>query len=722
MRRLDLIFKRLSIFGLIVLVFASCGTEPEFERDNPYEIPIVEIDSLESSLFSMSWRDYTFTEYGLKLKLPESVQGHVRIIKKNGYKEAIEIYNESNHPSGRDFYDQSITTVDDFGYPLEYQIIYLNEGNTKEQSYSFPVRFGDITLISHQETDQGYQISWQKNDLLFANGFHLISKTSSEETIVDDIPSLTVEYNLELPISDYGDLFLIKPYKYFENKVTYLEGIEFKTNPAKPIIQSVDIIDKSHLEIKWEDNSVIETGYQLYLNEVLIAELDENTTSYLYETPLETYEWFKFRIAAAKDSLFTFSRNFDYQVSDLPYPEITELYHLDNQTFEIHFDDRVDFERSITFNYGYNSSISVLNSQGFVRFENLGINDGMDLSFSAELSYGRYGSRSIPLRFRPRMDYLTSIDLSETLDQKMIDVRFTGNKLLYSQSNELHQVELMPESIEFGILTSFDSDILLVRLANNNDLALVTTEDSSYLVVISNASKTTLSINSELEIYDATFVNNDDDILLSTNVGVLLYSIANTTLVELNQFETLNPLQFFGDASATRLLALERENQEIHYFNTLSDISYHQTINVDENYYVNNIDHLNSAQNVLAYEMGLSYEYSVQPQCEFGALCVFGYYDGYSSNDNAFIHIIDNEYRIISKNQELRLVRKENLNTTHEKEKDYITSVVLSKINREYNMLIEFDELTNTIDFYDLSEKWSFTNYGSYSDIVWPSN
>ena len=105
--------------------------------------------------------------------------------------------------------------------------------------------------------------------------------------------------------------------------------ISFTTPLAKPFMPSnlkVSNIDTTSATLTWQDNADNESGFRLYKNNVLIATLAPNTTTYKI-TGLETRETYNYRIKAVNDAGYSDSIDLSFTTKD-DYAWLIPIYHI----------------------------------------------------------------------------------------------------------------------------------------------------------------------------------------------------------------------------------------------------------------------------------------------------------------------------------------------------------------------------------------------------------
>ena len=105
--------------------------------------------------------------------------------------------------------------------------------------------------------------------------------------------------------------------------------VSFTTPLAKPFMPSnlkVSNIDTTSATLTWQDNADNESGFRLYKNNVLIATLAPNTTTYKI-TGLETRETYNYRIKAVNDAGYSDSIDLSFTTKD-DYAWLIPIYHI----------------------------------------------------------------------------------------------------------------------------------------------------------------------------------------------------------------------------------------------------------------------------------------------------------------------------------------------------------------------------------------------------------
>ncbi|MDR9415592.1 MAG: hypothetical protein RI564_04855 [Gracilimonas sp.] len=713
----------------------SCSTGPEFERENPYDRD-PESDSLGIVQFPPSYPNkYVFTGLGLKLNIYRNSHGFGTntILRKNGYSEYDIIDTVVVHPdNSKDFVeyflDTEISKAEDIGYPLIYGVKFNSTGQT---SY-VEIDFGSIENVTESTTKEHLIVSWQ-DSVYLNNGFRVLRKNNGQTFDFADIKLPKNSFSIPITKENLSSEYLISPYKYLHGEKTFSDTTFYYPTSPPPTNFNFKIISDSKFKLTWKDNSKIETGYKIIDNTTdNVFDLPADQESIVIEEQLSPFETKDFTILAMLNNRPSTPTSIDTTLPDFPYPKITNINHIDDTSFEIHFEDRVDFERQIYFNFGPNTSYEINNSKGFVLVTVPIGKKSLQVNFSADLSNGKYGNKSIPLSIRPSIELLSELKLESDSNSKTIDVRTIGKLLIFSTTNKIYSVDLsnLKSLSQPRLIASLPDNISLLRLSNDNSIAFANTSDGQhYIVNTINGEKETLNGITDI-VYDVSFIEDDTKIVISTNKGLMIYSLESNQTSELDNFSQTAELEFYGDAIRTRILALDRKNKALHYFHIDSQFEYTNTVPLNNNQInrysseVTNVSHLYSRNNVVGYKIGSGVEFEINdPDCSFdGFACIYQIYDYYYEWDrNAYFQIIDDYLRIVSTENFLRIISRSNANNIHVIRRKP-SKISMFKINYNAKLLFEFHEDTNVLFFYDLSKKWNFTNYGVYFDLVWPSN
>lgn len=724
---------------LLIAATISCSTGPEFERDNPYDRN-PEFDSLGVLQFPPSYPNkYIFTGSGLKLNLfGKNIRlGEFIILRRNGsfdYEiiDTVNVISRADPVFAEYYLDTEIIHPEDIGYPLGYGIIY----NSGDYSRYIDINFGNALNVEESTESDQLIVSWQ-DSVFLNNGFLVLRSNNGQIQNFIDLTAPDTSFSIPLTEEYLSSEYLISPYTYLHSEKTYLDTTYYYPKSPPPNDFKFEIISGEKFKLSWDDNSSIETGYKIIDNNTNnVLELQADQDSIVFEEKLSPFDRKSFTIYAMLDDRLSTPVNIDTTIPDFPYPKITGLKHLNEYTFELYFEDRVQFERKLYFSTDYSDSeITVENTKRSARISIYTI-DAFSLDFSADLSQGVYGSRRIPISLRPSLEKLEEIELDSNSNPKTLDIRTIGNSLIFNSENHIYKTDLTTFTTPSNPIVSLPANVNLLRLSNNNSKAFAsTTENTFYFIDVVNGSYENLT-NLPESVYDVSFIEDDSKIVISTNIGLISYSLESKQSSELENFSSNAELEFYGDASQARLLALDRENYELHYFNTDSEFEYFNTSILDRNAIdgysseLTNVSHLSSRNNVVGYKIGGGVEFGIDvPDCGSGIFrCTYGYHDRYfflesnsSWDRNAYFQILDSEYRIASTENHLRIVSKSKLANIHVIKREPV-SVSMLKINFDRNLAVEFHENTKTLVFYDLSKKWSFTNYGEYFDLAWPSN
>ncbi len=721
------------ILLLSFILFFRCTTGPEFERENPYDRD-ASSDTLGLKQFPESLIDkYQFTSEGLNINIYQNTPAEsffgtkIKILRKNGNSpfEEIGIY---NFKSSRDsdfisefFIDKSINDYTDIGYPLIYKIV-----NDRNISREIEINFGLIENLRSTEVEEQIIIQWD-DSVFMNNGFQVFQKTGDQISEYEEIIVPETSFQIEPTISNLSSQFFIVPYKNYAGEKTFLDSTLYYFTPSPPTDLNFEIVASDQIKLTWKDNSINETGYRvrnMLTNEVY--EVEANRNNFTITDEIEISDQKSFEVYSILNELSSEPSKLEFTVPDFPYPKILGIEHLTESSFRILFEDRVSFERDVYFDTGV-LNFKTSGKNGFIDIETSGEYEGWNLSLRADLSYGRYGSRSMEIANRPTLEKITTISSGNSTTAKVIDVRTIGNTLLYSSGQSIFSIGL--ESLQEINLMSFPEEITLLRMSNDNGSAFVSTGASNYLIDVLNGSILVEIPNLPETIFDASFISEDSKILLSTNNGLIIYTISDEQTSGISGFEAGLEYEFIGDATQTRLLAFERNESVVYYFNTLSNFEYHNKADLSTAYStrppeITNISHFSTSNNTAGYESGGGIEFWVDTDECFAPsyVCVYPIYDIYERDRNSYFQIIDIKYRIVSSENYLRLVGKESSrNNIHVIERES-GNITMQKINFDSNILVEFDEELNEFRFYDISKEWRFTNYGVYEDIVRPEN
>lgn len=714
------------LFGLMML---SCSTGPDFDRINPYDRdPNSEVSN--SSKFPPPTDQYFFSGTGLVIKIPFSHNDEVKVERKNGTNTFKTLGSFDLRSTSR-FLDSDIILIEDFGFPLEYKFTNQNSNSNSFGSiYAVKISFGSLPELSQIETENLITISWK--DSIYSNdGVEVFKKIEEQITSFQEIKSpdtsltiLNTEENLESE-------FLVSPYKYYQEKKTYLDTTSYLFKSSAPSNSTFEIISGNKIELNWKDNSENESGYRVVNNQTnKVYEISENQESLIMTENLEAYDQKSYSIYSVFGETLSLPSRIDTTIPDFPYPRIIDVEHINETQFRIYFEDRVSFDREIYFDNGYEGAQFIgTGSEGFVEISTNGDYDAFEINFSTGLSFGRYGSKKIPISYRFPLKTLGLVNTPKSTQPKTLDVRTIGNLLIYGAEKSVFQINL--NTLQSSPVVTLSEDVNLIRMSNGNTKAFIsTTNNSFYILDLVNA-----SIIHEIEgisgsVFDASFIHDDSDILLSTSDnGMIIYHPSSESISEVSGFSTTGKLEFVGDATQTRLLVFDRNESIVHYFNTLSNFEYYNSVEIERTTIngfdsdINNISHLNSSQNSAAFKIGGVLEYEInRTGCNpNNFVCYNGSHNPYQNDRNAFVQVLDDKYRVISTDNFLRIVYKNNLNDIHIIERK-TKNVSMLKINFDANVIVEFDSNSNELSFYNISKEWGFTNYGIYFDLVWPEN
>ncbi|WP_428236244.1 hypothetical protein [Gracilimonas sp.] len=726
---------RITQLILLTTILANCSTGPEYERSNPYDLNPAEIDSANLKQFPPSITNkYVFSAAGLKLNIYQTVgPGITEVFRKNGNSDLIKIGEFKYSETSSDFFlDDEIRTTEDIGFPLIYKL--SNRYNYVSRYEYIRVDFGEIEKLNISNDENLIFISWE-DEIHLNEGFDIYKKQNNHISLYEEVISPDTSFTIPINDENLNSEFLISPYKTFNDEKTFLDTTLYKTLPIAPTNFRLNISNSRRFSLIWDDNSTFETGYKLVNNKTSEEYIfPANQDSFVIEKSLSPLENLSFTVSALLNEKESTKVVLDTTILDYPYPKILDIEHTGERSFIIYFDDPVDFERLIRFrNSVENDPFIVRGSTGFVEIttdrdynSRPNVYEAPEISFKADLSYGRYGSRSIPISKRPALEILHVHSLTSNTNPKNIDIRTIGNLLVYSKENEIYKVDLNDQELEENQVVTLSDHIKLLRMSNDNSTAIASTDNGSYLIDLVNKTSTHLK-NIPSTVHDASFIEDDTKIAVSSQFGLVVYSIDSDSYSYVEGFDSKADLEFIGDASQTRLIGFDRDNQQLNFFNTLFGFEYHKSSSIDgftingAKSEITNLSHLNADNNIVGYEIGGAMEFSTISCTSEDNVCEFGAYGPYERDRNGYFQILDKKLRLASTEHHLRVIHKQNLANIHVIERDR-AQVSLFKVNLDANIAIEYHDDTSELFFYDISRKWRFTNYGSYDDIVWPSN
>lgn len=696
----------------------SCSTGPEFERSNPYDRD-PEADPFGIEEFPPPNSIHTFTNEGIRISMPGSFNwGPVEVFRKRGLNEFENIGPFQYSSINRFYFDNEISSEEEIGYPLIYRFIHEN-GTLVERI----IDFGTLESLVFSEENDEMVIRW-KDRVYMNHGVYIVQERNGTYTELANISVPDSSFSFPSTTENLSSTFLVSPYRNFKGEKTFLDTTYFFTSPTAPSSLEYEILSPDKIKLTWSDNSSIETGF------IVVDEISNDTIQVAADMEeliitgtINNFEEKSYTLYAVLGTIESDKITIQFQIPDFPYPEITGIEHIDQYKFEIFFEDRVSFERTISFST-FEKTFTVSNTHGSVIIT-IPVNEIIgDIDLSAELSYGRYGSRNIHVFYRPSLDIKTVYDINARLSAKIMDMRSIGDKLIYSIDNILYLLEINNINSTPTELLTLSDDIELVRLSNDNSLAFIATSSTYYLINVSSSSIISELTSLPESIHDASFIDDDKRIVFSSGDGFQLYDIDSDGLSKLSGFENNNELEFIGDATQSRLLALDPVSEKLYLFNTFDPFSYHITVDLSGWLgQVKAISHFNNSNNTMTFKNGGAYEFRIdQTECSPDNACWMYSIDQYERESIELVQVIDDEYRIVSSSNYLRIIGNQNGSDIQIDQKESSTDPLFLKINRDQNIAVEFDANSNKLTVFDITLKWKLTNFGVYDDIVWPEN
>lgn len=233
-------FRSAYFFPVILLGFLGCTTSPEFNRDHIYDYNAWTegLDSTDIASLPPPTTEYEFVHAGLKLKIPHAIRHQVRILRRNGAQDFEEILKDSLYKQGHDYFDTTIKSLDNIGFPLIYKVICKPSKSQPEFTKTYKIDFGELVITAVEENQNNFYIEWE-DTITLKDGIHVLKIVDSDTLDFADITtgnSLTIPYTPENLLATYK----IKPYKIFHGRPTFLEGDEFTIAPNTSDIQKTN--------------------------------------------------------------------------------------------------------------------------------------------------------------------------------------------------------------------------------------------------------------------------------------------------------------------------------------------------------------------------------------------------------------------------------------------------------------------------------------------------
>ena len=228
-------FKIVVLFGVLVLHFTGCGTEPEFERDNkndpessgfvpdqPSQLGLSY--KIDGNNIILNWKDKSNFEDGYQI---------FKTIDAAGNTELIGTVPENN--------SQFTDSSNSFIFPTQYQIYTF-----KDTSLSNPlivnVDLGKVIEINAVQIDQSYRVNFSSN-AIFHKGYRIKQTVNNtdfiESTIIDDIDSREIL----IPIQGKGFSEII------EVSPMYVTNIDTTFGAAKYDFVQLSIPDLHNIQL-----------------------------------------------------------------------------------------------------------------------------------------------------------------------------------------------------------------------------------------------------------------------------------------------------------------------------------------------------------------------------------------------------------------------------------------------------------------------------------------
>jgi len=287
---------------ICLLIFVSCG----FDNNNPLEIE----DALKNPPFIT--RVEFSNDSGFVVFLNKSYSEEENLMFERKIFDAFEPFTVKSITSSS-FADTTLSL--ELDYNLTYRLrvekngYYSEYSNTKEFAYTSSSLNKPSNLSYTVQELQGVRLSWKDNsqketgykiEKNSGSGFiEIASLPANSETYIDiitDIPNIAL--NLQYRVKAFNQTL----------QSAWLEGIISYSGIAAPTNLTISNTSSSSIQLNWQDNSSIETGYEIERkkdngNFQSLTVLPANTAQYT-DVVSEIGEY-HYRVRAVKDNLYS---------------------------------------------------------------------------------------------------------------------------------------------------------------------------------------------------------------------------------------------------------------------------------------------------------------------------------------------------------------------------------------------------------------------------------
>jgi hypothetical protein len=565
----DLIFKIVVLFGVLVLHFTGCGTEPEFERDNkndpessgfvpdqPSQLGLSY--KIDGNNIILNWRDKSNFEDGYQIFKTVDVAGNT---------ELIGTVPENN--------SQFTDSSNSFIFPTQYQIYTF-----KDTSLSNPlivnVDLGKVIEINAVQIDQSYRVNFSSN-AIFHKGYRIkqtVNKTDFiESTIIDDIDSREIL----IPIQGKGFSEII------EVSPMYVTNIDTTFGAAKydfvqlsiPDLHNIQLINSESFTFSWDDIFHFEEGYEVQISQsgsTFNYSLPANSTDFTFEENVPLIDDINIKIRAFYDDQFS---DWSSSVLNLPLQpaSIDSVLTVSKGEIELSITNNDEQQRNFNLYRSINSNdyefLTTISSE-FPVYTDSNLPDEETVYYRLESEYSTEIS-NITIRFQPMFSTL----FTQPGDyRKIYDIEYSEslNSILYLESNsgiesdEMNILNLDTYQVS-NFITEYD-DVKFIRVNTSGDrLILYNHRWNQEILYLYDSS--TQSILDEIYVVgleyitDIVFFDNESKLLIAaqvedtsgTNGSLHFEYIYDFTTSQLNEIDVQEGYYFINE-EGTELLSL----------------------------------------------------------------------------------------------------------------------------------------------------------------------